>query len=109
MFLLNSLRHWRAPLKKLGLLGSFSTSKLMKIYELLRRFSEFDQILYLICSQSTCASKGCKSTDRPHTGFLRFLGASWQPPRVQTESEMPFIPFESEADALVWGAEGRLV
>jgi len=52
MFMLNSLGHWRAPLKKLGVLGSFSTSKLIKIYELLRRFSEFDQILYQVCSQS---------------------------------------------------------
>jgi hypothetical protein len=48
MFLLNSLSHWRASLKKLGFLSSFSTSRLMKTCELLRRFSEFDQILYLV-------------------------------------------------------------
>jgi integrase len=38
-----------------------------------------------------------------YTGFLTFLGLSWEPPRCKVTRKLPFIPLEKEIDELVAG------
>jgi len=36
-----------------------------------------------------------------YTGFLKFIGLTWQKPEYQKDSTLPFIPTEQEIDALI--------
>jgi integrase len=38
-----------------------------------------------------------------YSSYLRFKGLSWEPPRVEVNRKMPFIPIEEELDALIAG------
>jgi integrase len=49
-------------------------------------------------------SQNSKATMKvAYSSFLRFLGLSWKPPKIQLERKIPYIPSESEIDALIAG------
>jgi integrase/recombinase XerD len=50
------------------------------------------------------SSQNSKATIKgAYSGFLRFLGLSWKPPKIHFEAKIPFIPLESEIDSLIAG------
>jgi integrase/ribosomal protein S27AE len=49
-------------------------------------------------------SQNSKATTKDaYSGFLRFLGIPWIPPRIPHQTKIPFIPLESEIDTLIAG------
>jgi len=38
---------------------------------------------------------------RIYTGYLKFLGKTWTPPKYMEQNELPFIPTEQEIDCLI--------
>jgi integrase len=49
-------------------------------------------------------SQNSKATMKnAYSGFLRFLGMTWKPPKIRFERKIPYIPLETEIDALIVG------
>lgn len=55
----------------------------------------------VVASQSSWNINTKKSIADIYTAFLSFLGKAWKPPKYKTVRELPFIPLESEIDALI--------
>ena len=43
-----------------------------------------------------------------YTTFLKFIGASWEPPKYKPAERMPFIPTEADIDQLIAGCGKKL-
>jgi integrase/recombinase XerD len=43
-----------------------------------------------------------------YTTFLKFMGASWEPPKYKPAERMPFIPTEADIDQLIAGCGRKL-
>ncbi len=98
-------------LKKQG----YSESTIVGRSQLLQRLIKLKANLYdpetvkdIIAKQEKWSEGRKSNAVYAYTGFLKWLGGKWRPPRYEPEEKLPFIPLERELDDLISGCSLRI-
>jgi len=92
-------------MKKQGYAESTITTRVKLLKILAKRGAnllEPENVKEAIANQKWCNKRKVNAADA-YTAFLRMRGEKWDPPKYKVAERLPFIPLESELDALIAG------
>lgn len=61
-----------------------------------------------ICKQKVWSQSRKRNVVNAYSSFLKYVGLTWEKPKVQVSQKIPFIPTETEIDTLVAGTGPKL-
>jgi len=91
-------------LKKKGYAPSTIRSRYYKVQRLARLGADLfnpENVKEVIARQTTWGNGAKQNATVAYSSFLDMLGLEWEPPRYKVPDSLPFIPLESEIDALI--------